>query len=350
MSIMTPLLAVLQGVLVIVFVWAGITKLATVERFHRTLGEFGVSAGSSEILARTLPIAEILLGLALLVDPLVSASAAAMVGILGVFSLAIGWNLTRGNRPACNCFGNLSHSPISKITLGRNIVLIAVALTVFYGGLNGRTVGILSVSAQMVDQPQGVLVVVVTLALVTLGLSVFSVVLLREYGKLLHAVRSNEQVVDQGLEPGTPAPDFALPSIDGERITASAIWRSQQSTLLVFLSPLCEPCQDLIADVPNWRQGSVKLVLISQGLAADNGDDLWASVKHPVLIDTERNVSRQYQLHTMPTGILVDMNGFVASAPITGVVGLRRVYESNTWASGEISEGERPTSSARVLV
>src|ERR1051325_7907995 len=102
---MEMVLLLARFLLALVFGVAGSAKAARPASSRRALIEFGVPEKLATPLGWSLPVIEILIAAAFL--PLVSAwwSAVAALALLLIFALGIGLNLSRGQRPDCNCFG-----------------------------------------------------------------------------------------------------------------------------------------------------------------------------------------------------------------------------------------------------
>ena len=75
-----------------------------------------------------------------------------------------------------------------------------------------------------------------------------------------------------GLEPGTPAPVFWLPSLDGDRVALSDLLQPGRPLLALFTSPTCGPCKVLLPDVARSagagvvaiRRTSIHVIVISR--------------------------------------------------------------------------------------
>src|SRR6478672_6687391 len=117
---MDALVLIARLILGIVFVVAGVAKLLDREGSRRAVGDFGVPARLAGPLGTLLPIAEIVVALALL--PAVTAwwGALGALALLVAFVAGIGVNLARGRAPDCHCFGQLHSSPAGPWTLARN--------------------------------------------------------------------------------------------------------------------------------------------------------------------------------------------------------------------------------------
>ena len=86
-------------------------------------------------IALGLPIVELLLGIGLLVTSghafLVVAAAA--LALMVAFTALVILTLSRGEAPACHCFGAVSTQPISKSTVARNLSFTALAIVAAMG-------------------------------------------------------------------------------------------------------------------------------------------------------------------------------------------------------------------------
>jgi hypothetical protein len=72
---------------------------------------------------RTIPFAEVALGLLLLSDILARPAALAAAGLVSVFTAAVAVNLVRGRRGSCGC-GGMLETGIGLRLLARNVVLV----------------------------------------------------------------------------------------------------------------------------------------------------------------------------------------------------------------------------------
>ncbi|MBI3972620.1 MAG: DoxX family membrane protein [Chloroflexi bacterium] len=105
----------------VIFVLAGVTKLANPGSFTATLLAYDVvPVGVIRPLALTLPWLETLVGLYLVVGLFARAAAGVAIGLLMVFSLAIAQAVARGlSLENCGCFGDLTSAvPQLAILLG----------------------------------------------------------------------------------------------------------------------------------------------------------------------------------------------------------------------------------------
>ncbi|MBA3690879.1 MAG: DoxX family membrane protein [Actinobacteria bacterium] len=118
-------------ILGLVFVRAGLTKLTHGAVFAQAVSNYRlVPEWASQPIARTLPMAEVLVGGLLLLGVAQTASSLVVAGLLGVFAFAVSVNLVRGRSIDCGCLGSGAPSPITWWTVCRNLVLILAALVI----------------------------------------------------------------------------------------------------------------------------------------------------------------------------------------------------------------------------
>jgi hypothetical protein len=111
-------------VLAAVFAWAGVAKLARRQRTTATFTALGLPG--APLLGTALPVAEVLLAVALVTVPGVAAYAA--LALITAFTTFLVRTLRRGVPVACGCFGSASVEPVSGIEVVRNLLLGVAAL------------------------------------------------------------------------------------------------------------------------------------------------------------------------------------------------------------------------------
>jgi uncharacterized membrane protein YphA (DoxX/SURF4 family) len=119
-------IVVASVVLGAVFVIAGVLKLSAPGKWRTQAADLGVPGA----VAGALPILELIIG-ALLIAQLARRAAAIVAALLLLaFTVLLVVRLVQGRRPPCACFGVLSSKPIGWGNVGRNAVLIALAVIV----------------------------------------------------------------------------------------------------------------------------------------------------------------------------------------------------------------------------
>jgi hypothetical protein len=216
-------------VLAAVFAAAAVGKLRDLPGSREAMEGFGVPARFARVPGTLLPLAELLVAVALGFDATAAGGALAALSLLLVFCVAIAWNLVRGRAPDCHCFGQLHSARASWRTVGRNVGLAALAF---------------ALAASL-----GAAVPAVVLAAVAVLLLAPAAVLDLRRGRTAVPVRSGS-----GLQIGSAAPDFELPALDGARHTIESLTRAGLPLMLIFSDPHCGPCQALAPEVARWQR------------------------------------------------------------------------------------------------
>jgi hypothetical protein len=271
---MEVVLLLARLLLAVVFIISGLAKLADLEGSRQAMVDFGLPAPFARFGGRMLPLLELVLALALL--PTVSAwwGALGILVLLAVFVTGISFNLARGRKPDCHCFGQLSSKPIGWTTLVRNGLLMAVAGFILWQGpdqVGPSAIGWLGelTTAERV----GLVGAIIAFALLGAMLW-FMTQLLAQNGRMLLRLEALEArladpdrpiappaasapstaPVMQGLAVGSRAPAFSLAGLHGEVITLDALRAPGKRIMLIFSDPQCGPCNTLLPDIGRWQR------------------------------------------------------------------------------------------------
>jgi len=117
--------AVLVARLVIaaIFLIAAIGKLLDLQGSRRSLVEFGVPARAASVGGTLLPLVELAVAIALIVQPWAQWGGAAALVLMLAFVGGISNAMAKGEQPDCNCFGALHSAPAGWRALARNSAL-----------------------------------------------------------------------------------------------------------------------------------------------------------------------------------------------------------------------------------
>ena len=119
---------------------------------------------------------------------------------------------------------------------------------------------------------------------------------------------------------GEPAPDFALPTVEGQTVTLSAL--RGQAVLLNFWATWCPPCREEMPSIERLHQELKDQGLVILAVDVDESPKLVAKfmkdfrLTFPALIDSGSRVSSQYGVGGLPTTILIDGRGRVVGAAL----------------------------------
>jgi peroxiredoxin len=123
---------------------------------------------------------------------------------------------------------------------------------------------------------------------------------------------ANSRIERSGLTPGTAAPDFSLPTLDGGQATLGDY--AGRWLLIVFSDPECKPCLTMLPRLDRLSHGSkLSVLLISRGDPDANRRKLAETgVRLRVALQRHWEISRLYAKFATPIGYLVDPHGRIA--------------------------------------
>lgn len=112
-----------------------------------------------------------------------------------------------------------------------------------------------------------------------------------------------------------PAPDFALRSMNDANIRLSE--HLGQVVLINFWATWCGPCRQEMPQLEILHAKYQRAGLVLLGINIDEERDEaiemaeTLQISYPILFDERKEVSRAYQLGTMPLTVLIDREGVV---------------------------------------
>ncbi len=127
------------------------------------------------------------------------------------------------------------------------------------------------------------------------------------------------------------APDFTLRSVGGANLRLAE--QRGQVVMLNFWATWCGPCRQEMPHLSRLydRYRSAGFVLLGVNIDDDPraAADLAAKlgVQFPVLLDTDKRVSRAYDMSAMPATLLIDRDGHVRHIHRGYRDGVERTYE-----------------------
>ncbi|MDQ3910220.1 MAG: redoxin domain-containing protein [Actinomycetota bacterium] len=334
-------LFVARLLLALVFVAAGVAKLADREGSRQAMTDFGVPTPLATPLGVLLPLLELAVAAALLPAATAWWGAVGGLALLLLFVVGIGVNLARGREPDCHCFGQLHSSPAGPMTLVRNGALAAVAAFVVWQGMGGAGPSALGwMGGMSAAQLVGIAVALVALALLG-GQWWFLGHLLRQNGRLLVRVEALEKNLGAGaaapsanggqqravgLPVGSQAPPFSLEGLHGETVTLDALRSAGNPILLLFTDPGCGPCTAMLPEIGRWQEEhseKLSVSLISRGDREENRAKAQEHDLGNVLLQEDWEVSEAYDIRGTPSAVLLTPDGKIGSAAASGPDAIR---------------------------
>ncbi len=117
------------------------------------------------------------------------------------------------------------------------------------------------------------------------------------------------------LAPTTPAPDFTLRTLDGQKLRLGE--QRGRVVLVNFWATWCGPCRQEMPHLNKLYEKYKSSGFVLLGVNVDDDTTQAAGVAtrlgvtFPVLPDADKRVSRQYDLSAMPSTVLIDRDGKV---------------------------------------
>ena len=328
-----------------VFAVAGAAKLRDRDGTAITLEEFGLPTGWARPGALLLPLAELGIAGLLLFDSTAQAGAAGAIGLLAVFAIAISASLLRGESPDCNCFGQVHSEPVSAYTLVRNGLLAIPAVVVLAAGDRAAAAGALDGLADL-DTATSLAAAALALVIVGLGIQAWVTLhLMRQHGRILLTLDElagggpiAAPVRPPGLPVGAPAPDFALPSADGRRVSLSDLVDDRRPLVLAFADPDCSSCHKLapeLAELQRDPTGARVAVVISRTDAAAAREMASRYDWTLAVIDVDGAVANGFEVSGTPAAVVIGPGGLVHSDLAMGPDEVRRLLLSVEQQNGD---------------
>ncbi len=137
--------------------------------------------------------------------------------------------------------------------------------------------------------------------------------------------------VPAALTPASPAPDFTLARMGGPNVRLQE--QRGQVVMVNFWATWCAPCREEMPHLERLYQKyrASGFVLLGVNVDDDVGNAVVLAqklgVKFPVLLDTDKKVSRLYQLSSMPSTVLIDRDGLVRHVHRGYQSGYENTYE-----------------------
>jgi peroxiredoxin len=359
-----------------VFFLAGTGKLIDPAGWRRTLRDFSLPSAFARPMMVLLPVLELAVAAALIPASLAWYGARGALALLAAFMIAVGIAMIRGRKPDCHCFGQLHSTPVGWPTLIRNAFLaLCAAWLVLRGerplgpdlwawyftlGVEGRKVAVVAACA--------VGFFFIRLLLGSRSRPETTPI----EPQLAAAADDNEEdqprpaappkprtapapqppdpvrrnALGIGLPIGTPAPEFELPGMNGEKRSSQSLRKQGRDVLLVFSSPFCKPCEMMPSNLVRWAremQQFPNIVLISKGTAKDNRPKLKEFGTAQVLLQRESEVAEMYDCVSTPSAVLVGADGLIRSELVNGGPAIKQLLSA--WRSSA-SSAKHPIGSA----
>jgi thioredoxin-related protein len=116
---------------------------------------------------------------------------------------------------------------------------------------------------------------------------------------------------------GTQLPEISQADVNGKNIASKDLLGKK--TLVTFWSMTCPFCVNMLDDLRDWDEskdmGEPNLLVISEGDIEANRS---MNIQSPVILDTNRNISKKLGMKGTPSAVLIDENGKIVSETAVG--------------------------------
>ena len=342
---MEIVLLLIRIVLFAIFALAGIGKLLDLKGSEKAVKDFGTPEEYAKFFAVALPFAEIVFAVCLL---FIETSWIGAIGAMILLLTFIGgmiWQLAQGNAPDCHCFGAIHSEPVSRKSLIRNIVFAVLAFVLILSGKNNQGANIF----ESANNSEGNFMALIT-GLATVGLLAVVVFYLKKISEQQTQIMRRIEILEvtaldggrevlredvkpptNGLPIGAPAPDFALPDVNGKQIPFENLLMHTKPMIFLFVSPTCKPCAALLPEIETWQaelKGKLNFIFVSSGNVKDNLDKFAGNTLKQVLLQNDREVALKFGAEWTPTAVLVNNDGTIASRTAVGDKAIRELIEA----------------------
>ena len=141
----------------------------------------------------------------------------------------------------------------------------------------------------------------------------------RRGGLRLRSLRES-RIRRDGLPPGSPAPDFELPTVEGGRVSLRE-YRGRR-VLLVFTHPQCAPCDALAPELVRLHgelADDLAFVMVGRGDIEENRRKRQEhGIGFPVVVQRGSRLSRAYGIFSWPVAFMIDEEGHIAEPVAIG--------------------------------
>lgn len=330
---------------------SGVAKLLTRKTVESALNVLALPAVIDTRAVRvSLPWLEIVLALALLLSSgivLWAATAAAVVLFIG-FTVFVSIGVRQGDPASCGCFGSLSRAPMSRRTIARNLVFVALAAFAFVVTSTG------SYHGPALPLPWW-WVVAAAIPLLVIGVVVWTE---RAPGSIagsrpgqLASVPPLPRGLDRttndshGDASGTaagaiqmdsdeddddyvrlPIPYVSAVDAQGQRVSLRTMARSSARALF-YVSPGCSPCVAVMDRLQNLPSALGPVVLHTMVVNEESIALLPEALRENALVDQDRSLAASFGMVSNPWAVVLGADGLLAGGPEAGSAAVTQLLE-----------------------
>lgn len=300
-------------------------------------------------IASVLPMAEIVLALLLWVPlvPLQTALAVVAALLMVAYLVIIGRALRFDEQVECSCFGTLASPTVSRLTLGRNLLLTALGLVTVAVAARGAMTTMLVQSPLTLIGLGAAVLATIALTAFTLGDAGTGAGADDPHGQAAEAeyeaVAEDEELLDYERLAIPPA---VLQKPDGRLITLTQL-SAQRAALVIFVSEGCGPCERVLDQAPGWVEALSPFMQVRFAFSTPV-DQLRERTTQRVgelaMHDLQFTARSTLGGRTAPSAVLLGADGLLAGGPVDGgTTVIDFVEDIRTQLADAQEQGELPT-------
>jgi len=315
-----------------VFATAAVAKASDIEGSRQSLKGYGIPESTTLVFSVWLIAVELILSLGFVFVSTAWGAAVASVILLAVFTGVVTYQLLRGNRQNCHCFGQLMSEPTGSGAIVRNFILLAGVVFLAYRGADGQGAAYSDLSRIDVAIILEVAIfAAVLLCFVTLRRMIldsqagFS----DDHGHVHTEVERDAGALTDTLPIGAEAPRFTLRSTDGSEVSLQGLIDEGYPILLFFVGLSCTPCASMIEEFHTWQNELRKdfnVVFLSSGDAEAN-EAKFGDAGELILLQENREVADAYFARWTPSLVVIGPTGRIVSNVAAGDAAIRSLVE-----------------------
>lgn len=315
-----------------VFATAAIGKASDIEGSRKSLKGYGIPESTTLFFSIWLIAVELILSIGFLFVDTAWGAAVAAVVLLAIFTAFLAYQLIRGNRQNCHCFGQLMSEPTGSGAIVRNAAMLAGVVFLAFRGSAGQG----SAYSHLSRIDVAIILEVAIFAAVLLCFATLRRMILDSQVEFADERdhRHDEVERDAGaildtLPIGAEAPRFTLRGTAGEEVSLQTMIDEGYPVLLFFVGLSCTPCASMIEDFHTWQnelRRNFNVVFLSSGDAETN-EAKFADAGELVLLQEKREVADAYFARWTPSLVVLGPSGKVVSNVAAGDAAIRSLVE-----------------------
>lgn len=133
-----------------------------------------------------------------------------------------------------------------------------------------------------------------------------------------NAANASQNQHSEGLEVGSRAPDFELPSVDGNSMMLSSL--KGKKVILNFWASWCPPCRLEMPDMAKFysdqQNNGIVILAVNLTDTEKSQDDVTTFMKNnnitfPVVLDEKGKAAQLYNVASIPASFIIDSQGII---------------------------------------